>query len=402
MIEIPTMWLRLKLGAFSARKVLKVFLSICLLLGAIHVMSLGQGTSSNAPEEVYGGIEISPEAAKAIALRVSQNEEEGGLKLAYSEVIRLALWRTGGGAFAPQATTEAAQAVLTLLTRLRQQYQVPLERIYFIGTSRLGADHPADLVSAIRKTTGMTLTFLDPAAEVQLSIAGTIPRIMKAGAVVIDNRNTSVLMDIGNVGSQGGYELLKYSQSNSSTPGFDFVAMSLPQGAVNYANDIARAMGDNGDLSAFTRQVKASGAMSFRQALRREMESKPGMINRKRVFLTGGIVWAMATLLYPEDRQALVPITFESILQFADKAARSPRELTNPNLTYIRDRKIRQDIEQDMEAIRNTFTSRQLIAGAELLKAAGEELKWQDKKLWFARLGHFGCILSYIRLQTGK
>src|SRR5215475_796850 len=135
MIEIPTMWLRLKLGAFSARKVLKVFLSICLLLGAIHVMSLGQGTSSNAPEEVYGGIEISPEAAKAIALRVSQNEEEGGLKLAYSENIRLTLWRTSGGAFAPQTSADAAQAVLTLLTRLRQQYGVPTERIYFIGTS---------------------------------------------------------------------------------------------------------------------------------------------------------------------------------------------------------------------------------------------------------------------------
>jgi hypothetical protein len=110
----------------------------------------------------------------------------------------------------------------------------------------------------------------------------------------------------------------------------------------------------------------------------------------------------MATLLYPEDRQAFIPLTFENIVQFADKAARTPRELTNPNVAFIRDRKTRQDIEQELEAIRNTFTPRQLIAGAELLKAAAEELRWQDKKLWFARLGHFGCILSYIRLQTGK
>src|SRR5262249_37326507 len=116
-----------------------------------------------------------------------------------SEIVRLTLWRTSGGAFAPQASTDAAQAVLTLLTRLRQQYRVPTERIYFIGTSRLGADHPPDLISVIRRTAGLTLTFLDAPTEVQLSIAGTIPRIGKSGATTIDNRNTSVLVDIGNV-----------------------------------------------------------------------------------------------------------------------------------------------------------------------------------------------------------
>ena len=196
------MWLRFKLGAFSARKAPIGILSVSLLLTALSVNALGQA-ASNAPDEVYGGIEITPEGVRAIALRVSQNEEDAGFKLVYSDFIRLALWRTSNGAFAPQASTEASQAVLTLLTRLRQQYRAPLERIYFIGSSRLGADHPADLVNAIRRTSGLTLTFLDAAAEVQLSIAGTIPRIGKAGATAIDNRNTSVLIDIGSVGAQG-------------------------------------------------------------------------------------------------------------------------------------------------------------------------------------------------------
>jgi hypothetical protein len=391
------MWLIIKRCAFSARAVLKGILSVGLLLGSTGVMVKGQ-----ASDESYGGIEISPEGVKAIALRVSQseNEEESGFKLVYSDVIRLALWRSSGGAFAPLASTEAAQAVSTLLTRLRQDYRVPPERIYLIGTSRLAADYPQDLIAAIRRTTGLTLTFLDAASEVQLSIAGTIPRIMRTGATTIDNRNTSVLIDIGNVGAQGGYEMLKYSQSNP--PGFDFVSMNLPQGAMTFANEISRAVGENSDLPTFARQVKSSSAITFRQSLRRELEIKPGMLHRKRVFLTGNIVWAMTTLLYPEDRQALIPLTYEDVIQFADKAARSPRELLNTNALSIRDRKTRQEVEQELVAIRNTFTTRQLIAGAELLKAAAEELKWQDKKLWFARLGHFGCILSYLRLQTGK
>lgn len=394
------MWLRIKLGALSARKELKFFLSIGLLIGAWNLMALAQVAAPNTPDEVFGGIEITPEGVKAIALRVSQNDDDAGVRLVYSDIVRLPLWRSSGGNFAPQASTDAAQAVQTVLTRLRQQFRVPLEKIYFIGSSRLGADHPADLVNVIRNTSGLTLTFLDAPTEVQLTIPGTIPRIGKAGVTSIDNRNTSVLLDIGNIGAQGGYELLKYSQTSAA--GFDFVAISLPQGPINYANEITRAVGENSDLTTFTRQVRSSSAITFRQALRREMESKPGMIHRKRVFLTGGIVWAMATLLYPEDRQAFVPLTVENIAQFADKAARSPRELTYPNTALIRDRKTRQEVEQEIEAIRSSYSTRQLIAGAELLKAAAEELKWQDKKLWFARLGHFGCILSYIRLQIGK
>ena len=33
-----------------------------------------------------------------------------------------------------------------------------------------------------------------------------------------------------------------------------------------------------------------------------------------------------------------------------------------------------------------------------MLKSAAEELKWQDKKIIFARRGHLGCILSHTRL----
>lgn len=398
--------LRIRSGAFSARESLKVAISVGLLLCGLGAAILGQAALStpSGPSrpsgELYGGIELSDEGVKVIALQVSQGEEEPGFRLLYSEIIRLRLGRTSDGEFPPQVSADAARAVSTAQTRLRQRYRVPPERIYFIGSSRLGADHPSDLATAIRRATGLNLTFLDAVTEVQLSIAGTIQRTGKVGATSIDNRNTSVLIHIGVAGTQGGYEMLKYSPSDS--PSFDFVVMNIPQGLVSYANEISRAVGPSSSLYTFTRQVKASGALTFRQALRREIESKPGLTHRKRVFLTGPLVWAMATMLYPEDRESFVPITYDDITHFADTIARSPRELAFQNFSSIRDRRLRQEVEQEMGAIRATFTPQQLIAGAEMLKAAAEELRWQEKKISFARLGHLGSILSYIRLQTGK
>ena len=233
-----------------------------------------------------------------------------------------------------------------------------------------------------------------------MSIAGTIPRTGKVDGVSVDNRNTSMLIHIGNASTQAGYEMLKYSSVDS--PSFDFAAINIPHGVVSYANEISKAVGRNSGMYTFARQVKTSGALAFRQALRKELESKPGLMHRKRVFLTGNLIWAVATLLYPQDRQPLVTLTFNDIMQFAEKMARDPKELALRKLYFIRDRKLRTEVEQEFEEIRNTFKPQELIAGAEMLKAAAEELKWQDKKIIFARRGHLGCILSYTRLQTGK
>jgi hypothetical protein len=382
--------------------VYKAIFVVIIILGVMCASVSGQARQADPVDEIYGGIEVSPEGVIVIALQVTRktNDGQAGVKLVYSDVIRLALWRRSDGAFMPEACDQAAQAVSTALTRLRQQYRAQPDHIYLIGSSRLGWDHPADLVPAIRDSTGLTLTFLDDLGEVQLRIAGVVPKVGRDGAAAIDSRNTSMLLHIGGVGTQGGYELLKYSQS--SRPVADYVAMSVPQGAVGYANEISQAVGRNSSLYTFTRQIKISDAISFRQALRKEVESKPGLAHRNRVFLTGDLAWAMVTLLYPEDRQPFVPITYGAIAQFAEMITRSPKALVFRDLSFIRDKRLRKDVEQEFEAIRSTYTPQQLIAGAEILKAAAQELKWQEKKVMFARFGHLGCILSYVRLQAGK
>jgi hypothetical protein len=360
--------------AVNTRKILEAFVSLSLLFHSANGQAAPVAPPSNQPEEIYAGIELTTEGVRAIALRVSRSDEESGLKLIYSENIRLALGRSSDGQFAPQAAKEAAQTVLKLLARVRQQSQAPPEHVFLIGSSGLGADRPEGLVRAVSETTGKTLTFLDVETEVQLSVVGTISRLWKVGDTQIDNRNSSALIEINGDRTLGGYQLLKYPPD--AAPRYDFVTMSVPHGG--------------GD------------AVAFRQALRRERESKPGLVSRKRVYLTGSIPWAMATLLYPEDQQTFVPLTSEAIDLFAEKVARAPRELLNPNLSSIRDRELRQKAESELQAVKSAFTPEQLAAAAETLKAVASEFEWQEKQIWFARFGYLGRLLSYVRLQAEK
>ena len=366
--------------SYETYRSLKAIVSLSLLLNCFEAVSIAQAAPQAAPTqpgEVYAGIEITTEWVRAIALRVSRNEEEAGLKLIYSENIRLALARAGDGQITPQAAKEAAQTVLKLLTRLRQQSQAPPERVFLIGSSGLGASRPEALVKAISEITGKSLTFLDVETEIQMSVAGAISRVSKVGDTQIDNRNSSVLIEVNGDLTLGGYQLLRYPPDGAdAAPRYDFVTMSVPHGG----------MDDE----------------SFRQALRRERESKPGLVNRKRVYLTGSVPWAMATLLYPEDQQPFVPLTTEVIEFFNGKVTRAPQEVLNPNLSFIRDRDLRQKAESELRAVKSAFTPQQLAAGVAAVRAVASEFEWQGKQIWFARFGHLGLLLSYIRLQAEK
>src|SRR5262249_8554830 len=152
-------------------------------------------------------------------------------------------------------------------------------RIYIIGSHELGADHPEDLISTVKRITGKTLTFLDSETEGQLSIVGTISRRGKVGPTWIDYRDSSMLIRIGNYSTKGGYQLLRYVPSVY----YDFVIMNIPYGTVSFTNEISRAAGESGDLATLIQQAKSISAGPVRESLRKECESKPGLLNRKRV-----------------------------------------------------------------------------------------------------------------------
>lgn len=79
------------------------------------------------------------------------------------------------------------------------EHHVPADRINIIGSSGLRAENPQDLVGAMKEKTGKEMRFLDVESEVQLSIVGTIPQRVRLKKRWIENRDISVLLDIGRI-----------------------------------------------------------------------------------------------------------------------------------------------------------------------------------------------------------
>lgn len=385
----------------------KIAQSIFFLVMGLATLQLLANAQTIAPEAsrtLYGGIEVGSKGIKATAIRVTDGEEGYNVKLIYAEVVNTTIMQLKDNKFAPEVIRDTVQAVGKLLARMKDEYSVPADRISIIGSSGIRADNPQDLVKAIREKTGKTMSFLDVETEVQLSIVGTIPQRYRTKTGWADNRGISMLIDVGSGNTKGGYQTIR--QVPTGEPDYDYATVSIPKGTVSFTNEINQATGEDADLAVFARKARELSLASVRAALRKEMERKPGLFNRQRVYLTGGIVWAMTTLLHPEDRRTFVPVTAEDIDTFYRMVTADPQglqKLLNPNLAKrISNRQVRLEAEKEIESVRNTFSPRNLIAGAEILKAVNRDFNLPGKRIRFARFGYLSWILSYVRLQVGE
>jgi hypothetical protein len=393
-------------GKFADFLNLKLHIIIFVLLSSGTLILSLQLTTNGQPakkqkisqNELHGGIEIGFKSIRGIAIQIS--EPEGRVQIVYNEVRNNRLDEYINGNLTPEAIGKIALTVETLYGRMQQEHQVQQAQISIIVCSDLRAGNIGELTNTIASRTGKNVTLLDMQSEASLSIAGTIPRRYQDKAASFDNRGMSVLIDIGNGNTKGGYQQIRMLPKGK--PDYMFFTFGIPVGTNTFSDEVIQAAGGAADLRKFALHAQLLSYKSVREPLQQELERRPGLVNRKKVYLSGDIVWAMVTLLYPQDRQPLVPIKAEDINDFYNRAVNDPQNLLSPSLSQIRVKRTRLEAEKELEAVRSTFTPENLVAGAEILRTVSRvlALNGKDREILFARFGNLSLLLSYLRLQA--
>lgn len=374
------------------RKTLSIASTIFLTIFLLPANSVAAGKNN----KLHGGIEIGSRGVKATAINFARKGGGYDVKILHTETINTSIMKLKDNRFTPEGLKEAAAAVKTMFDRLRQEYRIPAEQIYIVGSSGLRADNKPELVSEIQKATGKAMSFLTVGLEVQLSIAGTIPRKRDDEISAVNEREAAMLLDIGSGNTKGGYQLPGSGQTD------EFVTMGIPFGTVSFTNEAVKLRKTEADLGGFALDALLLSPKLLNESLRKEIAGKPGLLTRQKVYLSGGIVWAMATLLRPDNRRAFVSLTTDDIALFHYRARNDVNALLNPDLSFISDELKRNEVKKEIESVKAVFSPKNIIAGAEILSAVSDEFKLQGKNIWFARYSHLSWILSYVRGQAEK
>ena len=356
-----------------------------------QIMSGVKGDKDDKPDQdLYGGIDIGSKGVKmsVVSLRFGRDGKPA------FKLVRADQHNTAAMEATPTAFAETAKAVSSYLDSLLNGRKIPRNRVFVVGSSGLKAamEQPdkagkmAELEKVLKAELGTVwpdpIPFIDAATEAELTVRGTLPE---------SEWTTTATMDIGSGNAKGGY----FSSGDNRFEFVDFLGTGV----------ITNLMKASGKSVAESAQAVYDDELRNRVAA--EMARKPDFQNRKRIYLLGGIVYALVTYLHPREiNNALVPFSYKDAVRLQDLAIKNYATLTNPDLSGIDSDETFKKAQAAARGVReNLFTRDQLIAGATLLRGILDECRKanpNDKEFVFHRNGVIGWISGYIIRETEK
>lgn len=352
------------------------------------------GPPPNPAEQLYGGIEIGSKGVKLVVVRLREPMIGGPpVELARPAQTANTTLVTGlkeTGILNSSALQDTVRVVGNYHEQIQRDHQLPPERIYVIASSGLFASirdkpdqmeaHKRELIAAIKKATGHDLVFLDEVQDLELTFRASVP---------LKESEEALLIDLSSGKTNAGY-------SDGSLA--RFVPLSFPFGAVPLAEEAQRRVQDRGGklVERIDEILKDEDKL---QPWREGVQRLPGLATVKHVYLTGGPIWAMATIVHPQERGRYVELTFADVKAFARELdASPPGVIPEPKWMGDADEAARKQVEGTMRDVRKAFNREQLLAGMHILLALAADLGFKntsEKKLFFARDGYLGPSIGY-------
>jgi tetratricopeptide (TPR) repeat protein len=326
---------------------------------------------------IYGGVEIGSKGVKVQAYRIGlKGDEFYDLQEVFRESINTTIIAgvKETGAFSKDGIEETAQAVKTLIEKLKEK-GVPGSNIFVVTSSAISSVKNRDeLAKRVEELTGYKVEFLTVKDEVLYGIAGAVPP---------KYFYNSIFVDVGSGNTKIGY-LEKVGGS------INVRSFELPYGTVSLTERANKG-------KDFKMELVGVLSKEVEPLLKREAQKNPAYLNRKNVFLVGGIVWALTTLQKPgQVEEAYVRLSSLDIRNFMQAIPKNPDRVLNPDLSNLKP-ELRDKAKKQIEKVKDVFSVDNLYAGGMLLESLGKGLKFEKRNLLFPRYGNW--LVGYVVLR---
>lgn len=269
--------------------------------------------------ELYAGIEV---GAKGIKLSVIDVKLSKDRDYEYSLKADTAI-NTDAASLSYQSEKETSDAIALLLDIIKTRYQLPTKKIFIVISSGLKqeldrykkVDYFANVIRPANMDKSIAISYVTPEQESELSFMGIVPQKYRY--------NTDQL-DIGSGNTKGGY-------FNANKV---FVPVTFPLGTKSFQRLVETRT--QGELPEFLRSAEKLLNDSLGRLMVYEFANKKEFKSRNIVYISGGIVWAIASLMHPQSiNNNYVEITSHDIAEFRKLIFSNYDEVTRPDITLI-------------------------------------------------------------------
>ena len=232
-----------------------------------------------------------------------------------------------------------------------------------------------DLIDKIKSTTDKELDFINAETEGKMLLKGSIPPTEYQDAIVLD---------IGGGNTKGGYvDVLNNNK-------FEFFPLKLDYGTITLTEAINKTivnLREVNDMEVY-KEKSFNYAPLLREKIKEMLNSKPISLQKKKIYLSGGAVWAFTTLYYnkPNNDDHYVALEMEDIINY-------DAILKNNFVKYEKLAKTNKEADK----VINTYSQKHLISANNILVACLESIPdLKSKKIYFSREGQIAWLVSYV------
>ena len=332
--------------------------------------------------DLYAGIEI---GAKGIKLTVVDVKLSKDREFDYTLLTDTSI-NTDAAALSYQSEKETADAIDILWNILKSRHQIPSSKVHIVMSSGLmqeldkykKVEYFANVIRPVSLDPSIKITYITPEQEAQLSLLGIVPQ---------KRRFTATQIDVGSGNTKGGY-----FDANKK-----FVPVTFPLGTKSFQRLIESKTA--GDLSEYVKTADAIWRDSLRNTVINEFVVKQDVRNRDIMYISGGIVWAIASLMRPEScNNNYTELTAQEISEFRRMLFTDYDKLIKPDLSFIKVPEQERACQKNINRVLKTYDRKALLAGAIWFDDLVQEINTVNpsKKLIYARYAYVGWISGYI------
>jgi len=340
---------------------------------------------------VFAGIEVGSKGVKMSLLEIDTNDKDNGS----FNVINDTSINTDFISF----TQTTYQATLAALNKLYQvattDFKVPAKNVFTAVSSgvKIQAEKENKLNWIDQLSSAFKFNYNEPERKVTVIDVLEEARLSHLGIVPDSRRYNTFLIDIGSGNTKGGYfpfgntKTFKLFQLSWGTKSANNAADKLAEGnnsIDNYDKNLTRVL-NGAENDEIVYAVNESGSYPLSD----------------NIAFSGGIAWALSTLMYPEliDNE-VVPVSFAEVRDFYEKILKQHPTLSDYYIVKsLTDNTLDIDkIGKTVKTVNKVFDQRALLSGTGLLLKIMRQFQSvnERKSFYFVKNGAVGWITAYV------
>ena len=346
----------------------------------------------------YAGIEV---GAKGVKMSIVELDKKAGEDGEFT-ILKDTSINTDFISFT-QPTYQATLAALNNLYEVAvTQNKIPVANVFTAISSGVNIQAQKEdkeswidqLVNAFKLNNNepdRKVAVIDVLEEARLSHLGIVPEA---------RRYNTFLIDIGSGNTKGGY----FPYGNTK----DFRLFQLTWGTKSAFNAADKMLGEDKGLKNYSSQLSRVLAGAENNEIVYAVNASGAFPKSDNIAFSGGIAWALATLITPElNDNAVVGVTYDDVLQFSEKLFKNPSLYSDfyivktlPENSSVDADKLSKDVKQ----VNKVFDQRALLAGTGLLLKIMRQFDGvvERKKFYLVKNGSVGWISAYVSQHVSK